>query len=335
LLTALDLWLWAEPSQEVRAVLRTADPDPYRDDVRDALVAGADARLAALAGRPEALSQPGRFAAALAEYAAVPVGRRRAVLQAALRDRPGDLTLLMTLGNSYPFDQRDGAAERAGWFQAAVSAHPRSAAAHTSLGSALSDLGDREGALAEHRKALAIDPHLAVAHNNCGTALEAARRFREAIDEYRQAIQLEPAYAIAHYNLGNARRLLGDVGGAVSAYEDAVRHDPTFSKAHNNLAWILAAGPDGMRDGKRAVEHATRACELTQWKEPLYISALAAAWAEAADFDKAVAYQKQALLSPQLGLNWAGARLLLMGYERKQPYRDPALAPPAGKVEKP
>jgi tetratricopeptide (TPR) repeat protein len=297
-------------------------------------VAGADARLAALAGRPEALSQPGRFAAALAEYAAVPVGRRRAVLQAALRDRPGDLTLLMTLGNSYPIDQRDGAAERAGWFQAAVSAHPRSAAAHTSLGSALGDLGDRDGALAEHRKALAIDPHLAVAHNNCGTALEAARRFPEAIDEYRQAIELNPAYAIAHYNLGGARRVLGDVGGAVSAYEDAVRYDPTFSKAHNDLAWILAAGPDGVRDGKRAVEHATRACELTRWKEPLYISALAAAWAEAADFDKAVAYQKRALLFPELGMNWAGARLLLISYERKQPYRDPALAPP-GKVGPP
>jgi tetratricopeptide (TPR) repeat protein len=301
LLTALDLWLWAEPSEEVRAALRAADPDPYRNDVRDALVAGDAARLAALAGRPEALSQPGRFAAALGEHAAVPAERRRAVLQAALRDRPGDLTLLMTLGNSYPLNQRDGAAERARWFQAAVSARPRSAVAHTSLGSALDDLGDREG----------------------------------AIDEYRQAIRLNPAYANAHYNLGNARRLLRDVGGAVSAYEDAVRHDPKFSLAHNNLAWILAAGPDGVRDGQRAVEHATRACELTQWKEPHYINALAAAWAEAGDFDKAIAYQKRALLSPQLGLDWAGARLLLMLYERKQPYRDPELAPPAAKAGRP
>src|SRR5262249_57256859 len=51
-LTALDRWLAAEPSAGVRAVLRSADPDPYRDAVRDALAAGDGRAVAALAGRP-------------------------------------------------------------------------------------------------------------------------------------------------------------------------------------------------------------------------------------------------------------------------------------------
>ena len=38
-----------------------------------------------------------------------------------------------------------------------------------------------------------------------------------------------------------------------------------------------------------------RACELSKWKEPHYIEALPAAYAETGDFDKAVKYQTQAI----------------------------------------
>ena len=37
-LFALDMWLAIDRSAEVRGVLRTADPDPYRDAVRVALI---------------------------------------------------------------------------------------------------------------------------------------------------------------------------------------------------------------------------------------------------------------------------------------------------------
>src|SRR5262249_19208480 len=63
------------------------------------------------------------------------------------------------------------------------------------------------------------------------------------------------------------------------------------------LAWLWATGPDGVRDGKRAVEAATRACELTDWKENEFLDTLAAAYAEVGDFDKAVEYQKKAVSS--------------------------------------
>ena len=114
LLTALDLWLAFAPSAAVRDVLRAADPDPYRDAVRDAVAARDWNRVAELAGRPEALDQPPRFAAVLGQHPAVPAERRREVLEAALHSRPGDLSLLMALGESYPFARREGADERCG-----------------------------------------------------------------------------------------------------------------------------------------------------------------------------------------------------------------------------
>ena len=49
-----------------------------------------------------------------------------------------------------------------------------------------------------------------------------------------------------------------------------------------------------LRDGKRAVELASIACELTNRSLPTHISTLAAAYAEVGDWDNAVIHQTQA-----------------------------------------
>lgn len=93
----------------------------------------------------------------------------------------------------------------------------------------------------------------------------------------------------------------------------------------NNLALVLASSPDDqIRDGPLAVELAQRACELTDYRTPITIGTLAAAYAESGRFDDAVSTARDACkLASQLGqtnLLDRNQRLLDL-YQSHKPYR--------------
>jgi hypothetical protein len=125
-----------------------------------------------------------------------------------------------------------------------------------------------------------------------------------------------------------------------------VRILPNDPYGHWLLARILAASPvAAVRDGKRAVAEATIACQLTHGKDPDCLDALAAACAEAGDFDSAVKWETQAIdLEQERNRHTVDfqkefrMRDRLSLYKRRQPYRvkpddgDPP-RPPA--IEKP
>jgi tetratricopeptide (TPR) repeat protein len=247
---ALDRLLWQERSAGARAVLRRVDADPYRDAVRDAALAGDRAKVAALAGQEAALGQPPGFAAFLGESGAIGV-ERRLLLGAAVGRRPGDLALLMALGNSCPKaqegwfqaavtkGQEDGVNEWLRWFQAAVAAAPGNAAAHNSLGVALADNGKVDEAIACYRKAIEIDPKYAIAHSNLGNALGVKGQVAEAIACHKKAIEVDPKNAGAHNNLGNALAGKGKVEEAIACYQKAIELRPKLALAHGNLGAAL------------------------------------------------------------------------------------------------
>ena len=105
-------------------------------------------------------------------------------------------------------------------------------------------------------------------------------------------------------------------------FAEAIRLEPGDPNAYNASAMIMAACPEAkFRDGKGAVQFATRACELTKWKNPIILDTLAAAQAEAGDFDAAVKSQKRAieLLTDERQKDDYRSRLAL--YQAKKPYR--------------
>jgi tetratricopeptide (TPR) repeat protein len=155
---ALDRLLRTGKTAEVRAVLRGVDAEPFRDAVRDAVLADDPAKVAELAGQQSALEQPPRFVAFLGENRAIDLERRRQLLGTAVSRWPQDLGLLMTLGFTYRFGWGHRPNERLRWFQAAVVAAPGNPAARNNLGIALGETGQWDAAIACFEKAIALDP---------------------------------------------------------------------------------------------------------------------------------------------------------------------------------
>jgi tetratricopeptide (TPR) repeat protein len=143
----------------------------------------------------------------------------------------------------------------------------------------------------------------------------------KAMVDLHIAIELDQRYAPAWEASGSAREVMGDVARAIRNYRIAVELDPAFALAWNNRAWLLATTPDDfLRDGRRAVEFATMACELTGYQKADVLDTLAAAHAEAGEFEQAVVRAKEALAEADDKHKPAiKARLAL--YEAGKPFR--------------
>ena len=84
---------------------------------------------------------------------------------------------------------------------------------------------------------------------------------------------------------------------ALQEFTDAVALNAKFVPALKSAAWVLATCPDDkLRDGKKAVELATTLVELAGKKDGAACETMAAAYAEAENFDEAVAWQERALM---------------------------------------
>lgn len=127
------------------------------------------------------------------------------------------------------------------------------------------------------------------------------------------------ARATIHQDAGEYRLALQDYDHAVVMSTDW--------EAVNAMAWLLSTCPDAkIRDGKRALTLAKKACDLSSWDDPNVIDTLAAALAETGDFTQAVTWQEHAVdlmksqSAPSETQQEAGERLDL--YRKGQPYRD-------------
>jgi tetratricopeptide (TPR) repeat protein len=206
----------------------------------------------------------------------------------------------------------------------AIDLDPNSFSAHGNLGTALLLQGDKAGAVAAYKKAIELNPKSAPAYNNLGLALRLSNDWPGAVAAYKKAIEFDPGHFQAHHGLGMTLLSQGRHAEAEQAYLGAIKAQPAFALAYNDVAWLLATCPDDkVRDGKRAVEFATTACERTGWKVPAYLDTLAAAYAEAGQFEDAIRYETRALADPAFeARSGPVARQRLGLYQQKKPFRD-------------
>lgn len=176
-------------------------------------------------------------------------------------------------------------------------------------------------ALLENRLADAINDAQLLADRNPNNTFHRLRlaslytmdnRPRKAIEVLSDLLQADPGNVPALRSRGDALLSVGDHKKAIEDYEAAVdsvgeiefETADEFQKQeaagiYNNLSWVLATSPnDSVRDGKRSLELAEKAAKLSDYKAAHILSTLAAAYAEAGNFEKAIQWSEKAV---QLG----------------------------------
>jgi tetratricopeptide (TPR) repeat protein len=191
--------------------------------------------------------------------------------------------------------------------------------------------GNPEEIVAAYREAIKTHPKSVELHERLGEIYERQGRSTESNAEADRVINLLCEIILTkddvatHYQLGQAYLRRSQLPEAVAQFRREIELDPKNSNAPNMFAWDLATSPNPkVRDGNIAVEFATRACELTGWKNPAYLDTLAAAFAESGDFDSAVKWQMKAIELLPDGKEKEGCRTRLKLYQEKKPFHSPA-----------
>ena len=189
------------------------------------------------------------------------------------------------------------------------------------------DKKDTKRAFEAFAHALSIDPKRHDAYLGLASVylMRGIPKKAEAILD--EAVQADPNNPEAYGNRALLFLTRGIYEKALFNLNEVIRLAPTSARAHKERAWLLATCPSAkFRNGPEAVASGTKACELTEWKKPRYLSTLAAAYSETGDFANAVKCQELAIsFMPAKDPERAQYAHLLARYRIKKPYRSLSL----------
>lgn len=205
----------------------------------------------------------------------------------------------------------------------ALQLDPRYTPAFLARGEAHARAGRHARALEDYAVYITAAPEDAYARFRRGLSFSRLNQNENAIGEFGEAIRLDARLVSAYLERGRLYATAGQHDRAIVDFGEAVGLAPRFAPAHNELAWLLATSSrEHLRDGRRAVEHARTAAELSGWKNVFFLDTYAAALAEAGEFAEAVKWQLQAMERfTGNARTQAEARLNL--YREGKPFRGP------------
>ncbi len=255
LVTALDDWanilknLKAEGWRQRLAVARAADPDPWRNRLRDEIEGKDPKAMEDIAAAGVENEWPMQTLALLGKLASTtPLAKRVGVLLARAQQRhPEDFWINNSLRELLRASRPRRLEEEIRFASIAVALQPQSPGAHFNLGDALEKIGQLDEAIAEFYHAIHLKEDYADAHLALGVALkrrgqlnEAIAEYSEAIAEYREALKKDfPGVHRAHNNLGAALAAKGLLDEAIAEYREAIRLKQDYAPARYNLGKAL------------------------------------------------------------------------------------------------
>lgn len=207
----------------------------------------------------------------------------------------------------------------------AVDLLPKDPQPRAQRGYAYAGLGDMDKAMVDFNAALGMNPKDLPALLGRAEIYRSKKQWSDALKDYQSILTAAPGDFRAL--LGSASSLYGsgDLEKALGAYAELLQRFPTEAQPFNDCAWLLAtAVKDNVRNGQRAVQLASQACELTSYQNAGYLDTLAAAFAEKGEFDTAIKWQEEAVkaAAKETPETQADIKSRIELYKQKKPYRE-------------
>jgi tetratricopeptide (TPR) repeat protein len=185
-------------------------------------------------------------------------------------------------------------------------------------------------AAADYGEAVRLKPDDREAIVHRGHAYFRLKRYSAALADYTRAVELAPDNAELLANRGDAHASLGQWSEAAADFRRAVTLDAASAHSLQSAAWLMATCPDARyRNAELALQTAEKAVQVGGRKEFQYLDTLAAAHANAGQFEKA-----QEAVAEALKVAPPSQRQALEGrqelYQKKQPYRQRLVTPSTG-----
>jgi tetratricopeptide (TPR) repeat protein len=170
------------------------------------------------------------------------------------------------------------------------------ASARNNIGASMFNRGELDGAFTSYREAVRIMPDHMDAVANLARTYMAMEKPKDAEVMWKKLLTLSSSDSLAHSSLALLYFDRDDYRKAVSHFSRALESDPENVIAQLGLSWLLSTCARAeLRDGRMAVELAHAVCRTAEYKSPAALDALAAACAEAGDFENAVKYAERSI----------------------------------------
>ncbi|MCA9247895.1 MAG: redoxin domain-containing protein [Planctomycetales bacterium] len=191
-------------------------------------------------------------------------------------------------------------------------------------GSLHADHGQVAQAIEAFRKTIAVDPNYRNAHKNLGRILASSEQLEAAAVHFEAALRLDGSDVETRYQYAQVLGSLGLRAKMLDQYRAILELRGDALPIANNLAWVLATTSDEkLADGAEAVRWASQVVQQSGRKNPEFLDTLAAAYARAGEFDKAIAASEEAIALFEAAGNptaVAESRTRLVRYRAGKPF---------------
>ncbi len=168
---------------------------------------------------------------------------------------------------------------------------------------------ETEGQIRALTEQLLANPKAAVKFFYRARGWKKKREYAKALSDYNAAIRLQPGDPFYLFERGELQCKLLSFESGIRDLSEAIKYmslgpaeldsevewKGRMSEWNAALAWVYATCPEKrFRNASKAVELATRACDLDKWESERGLRTLAAACAENGDFAAAIKWQNAA-----------------------------------------